>query len=173
MELYFHSQIYLNFGDRDNFFEYRNIAVGTPLACCDVTDRIRAESLSLTTEILGTVVISFVERQVGTLQWVTNASHAPSHITTHFHFFGRKTVSPRGSSTESSILNYLWAGHVARMGEGRGAYRVLMGGPEGRRPLGRPRRRWEDNIKMDLQEVGWGAWTGLIWLRIGTGGGLL
>jgi hypothetical protein len=59
------------------------------------------------------------------------------------------------------------------MGEGRGAYRVLVGRPEGRRPFGRSRRRWEDNIKMDLQEVGWGAWTGLIWLRIGTGGGLL
>jgi hypothetical protein len=66
-----------------------------------------------------------------------------------------------------------WAGYVARMGEGRGAYRILVGRPEGRRPLGRPRRRWEDNIKMDIQEVGWGAWTGLIWLRIGTGGGLL
>jgi hypothetical protein len=59
------------------------------------------------------------------------------------------------------------------MGEGRGAYRILVGRPERRRPLGRPRHRWEDNNKMDLQEVGWGAWTGLIWLRIGTGGGLL
>jgi hypothetical protein len=49
----------------------------------------------------------------------------------------------------------------------------LVGRPEGRRPLGRPRRRWEDNIKMDLQEVGWGTWIGLIWLRIGTVGGLL
>jgi hypothetical protein len=49
-----------------------------------------------------------------------------------------------------------WAGHVARMGERIGAYRVLVGRPEGRRPLGRPRRKWEDNIKMDLQEVGWG-----------------
>jgi hypothetical protein len=49
-----------------------------------------------------------------------------------------------------------WAGHVARMGEKRGAYRILVGRPEGRRTLGRPRRRWEDNIKMDLQEVGWG-----------------
>ena len=49
-----------------------------------------------------------------------------------------------------------WAGHVARMGEGRGVYRVLVGKPEGKRPLGRPRRRWEDNIKMDLQEVGGG-----------------
>jgi hypothetical protein len=54
-------------------------------------------------------------------------------------------------------------------------YRVLMVRPEGKRPLGRPWRRWEDNIKMDLREVGWGggAWTGLIWLRIGTGCGLL
>ena len=47
-----------------------------------------------------------------------------------------------------------WAGHVARMGEGRGVHRVLVGKPEGKRPLGRLRRRWEDNIKMDLQEVG-------------------
>ena len=56
-----------------------------------------------------------------------------------------------------------WAGHVARMGEGRGVYRVLVGKPEGRRPLGRPRRRWEDNIRMDLQEVGLGYvdWIGL------------
>ena len=49
-----------------------------------------------------------------------------------------------------------WAGHVARMGEGRGVYRVLLGKPEGRRPLGRPRRRWVDNIRMDLKEVGCG-----------------
>ena len=47
-----------------------------------------------------------------------------------------------------------WAGHVARIGEGRGVHRVLVGKPEGKRPLGRPRRRWEGNIKMDLQEVG-------------------
>ena len=47
-----------------------------------------------------------------------------------------------------------WAGHVARMGEGRGVLRVLMGKPEGKRPLGRPRRRWEDNIQMDLREMG-------------------
>jgi hypothetical protein len=59
------------------------------------------------------------------------------------------------------------------MGERRGAYRALVGKLEGRRPFGRPRRRWEDNIKMDLREVGWGAWTGSIWLRIETGGGLL
>ena len=56
-----------------------------------------------------------------------------------------------------------WAGHVARMGEERGAYRDLVGKPEGKRPLGRPRRRWVDNIRMDLQEVGCGYvdWTGL------------
>jgi len=49
-----------------------------------------------------------------------------------------------------------WAGHVARMGEGRGVQRVLAGKSEGKRPLGRPRHRWEDNIKMDFQEVGGG-----------------
>ena len=55
-----------------------------------------------------------------------------------------------------------WAGHVAHMGEGSGAYRVLVGKPDGKRPLGRPRHRYEDNIKMDLQEVRLGARTGLI-----------
>ena len=56
-----------------------------------------------------------------------------------------------------------WAGHVARMGEERGVYRVLFGKPEGKRPLGRPRRRCVDNIRMDLQEVGCGYmdWIGL------------
>jgi hypothetical protein len=55
--------------------------------------------------------------------------------------------------------------------EGRGVYRVLVGKPEGKRPLGRPRRKWEDNINMDLQKVG--VWTVLGWLRIETGGGHL
>jgi hypothetical protein len=50
-----------------------------------------------------------------------------------------------------------WAGHLARMWEGRGVYRVLVGKPEGKRPLGIPRPRWEDNIKMDLQDVGEGC----------------
>jgi hypothetical protein len=48
-----------------------------------------------------------------------------------------------------------WAGHVARMGETRNAYRILVGKPEGKRPLGRPRRRWVDNIKMDRRDIGW------------------
>jgi hypothetical protein len=52
-----------------------------------------------------------------------------------------------------------WVGHIARMGEGRGVYRVLVGKHEGKIPLGRPRRWWEDNIKMDLQEVGCGCAT--------------
>jgi len=57
-----------------------------------------------------------------------------------------------------------WARHVARMGEERGVYRVLVGKPEGKRPLGRPRRRWLDNIRTDLQEVGCGYvdWIGLV-----------
>jgi hypothetical protein len=50
-----------------------------------------------------------------------------------------------------------WAGHVERMGEGRNVYRVLVGKAEGRRPLGRPRRRWEDGIRMDLEDIGWGC----------------
>ena len=57
---------------------------------------------------------------------------------------------------EESFRRMRWAGHVARMGEGRGVYRVLVGKPEGKRPLGRPRRRWDNNIRMDLQDVGLG-----------------
>jgi hypothetical protein len=57
-----------------------------------------------------------------------------------------------------------WAGHVARMWEPRNAYRILVGKPEGKRPLGRTRSRWEDNIKIYLRSI---------WLRIGTSGGLL
>jgi hypothetical protein len=56
-----------------------------------------------------------------------------------------------------------WAGHVARMGEERKVYKVLMGKSEGKRPLGRPRRRWEDGIRMDLREIGLG---GVDWIRL-------
>ena len=62
-----------------------------------------------------------------------------------------------------------WAGHVAHMGERRGVYRVLVGKTEGKGPLGLHMDRCEDNIKMDHQEVEWGAWAGSVWLRIGTG----
>ena len=57
-------------------------------------------------------------------------------------------------------------GNIARMWDRTGAYKVLVGKPEGNRPLGRLRRRWKDNIKIDYHEVGWGLWTGLICLRI-------
>jgi hypothetical protein len=66
-----------------------------------------------------------------------------------------------------------WAGHVARIGLRRGVCRVLAGKPYGKRPLERPRRRGEDNFKMDLQEVECGVWTGLNWLKIEAGGGQL
>jgi hypothetical protein len=66
-----------------------------------------------------------------------------------------------------------WAGHMACMGEGRGVYRVLVGRSESKRPLGRPGCRWEDNIKMDLREMGINGQTGFGWLRIGSSGGLL
>jgi hypothetical protein len=59
------------------------------------------------------------------------------------------------------------------MGEGRGVYRVLVGRPEGKRPLGRPRRRWKDNIKLDLGDIGTDWQTGFSWLRRGYSGGLL
>jgi hypothetical protein len=61
------------------------------------------------------------------------------------------------------------------MEEGRNVYRVLVGKPEGKRPLERPRLSWEDGIKMDLREIGWGGWvlSESTWLRIGTVGGLL
>jgi hypothetical protein len=66
-----------------------------------------------------------------------------------------------------------WCGHVARMVEGRGVYRVLVGRPEGERPLGRPRHRWEYNIKLYLREIGIDGRTGFSSLRIGSIGGLL
>jgi hypothetical protein len=66
-----------------------------------------------------------------------------------------------------------WVGHVACMGEERKVYKVLVGKPEGKRLLRRPRRRWEEGSRMDLGEVGLGAWIGFDWLRTGTGGGLL
>jgi hypothetical protein len=56
-----------------------------------------------------------------------------------------------------------WAGHVAGTGETRNAYRILVGKPEGKRPLGRPRRRWVYNIKMDLREIGW---DGMDWIEL-------
>jgi hypothetical protein len=94
----------------------------------------------------------------------------------------RKKISLRVSN-EGFKNNTLWETvvlvllmgviHEMLIGMLRNAYRLLMGKPKGKRPLGRPRRRWVDNIRMDLGEVGWVMWTGLIWLRIGTGGELL
>jgi len=67
-----------------------------------------------------------------------------------------------------------WVGHAAHMGEWRGVYRILVGESEGKRPLGRPRRSWEDNIRLYLREVeGSMGRTGFSWLRIGSSGGLL
>jgi hypothetical protein len=66
-----------------------------------------------------------------------------------------------------------WSGPVALVGDRRGVYKVLFGKPERKRPFGRPRRRWEGHLKTNLKKVGWGTWTELSWLRIGTGGGCL
>jgi hypothetical protein len=76
----------------------------------------------------------------------------------HFQDFNFKAQSTSLLYSSPSIVGVIkarrmrWAGHVARMGEVRGACNILVGRPEGRRPLGRPKRRWEDNIKMDLRE---------------------
>jgi hypothetical protein len=59
--------------------------------------------------------------------------------------------------------NMRWAGHIARMGDKRNAYRMLVGKPEGKRPLGRERRRWVDNIKIDLREI---EWVGVDWIEL-------
>jgi hypothetical protein len=67
----------------------------------------------------------------------------------------------------------IWVGHEVRMGEKRKAYRLLVGKPEGKRLLGRPRRRWVDNIRMGLLEFGCGDVDWFVWLRIGRGGELL
>jgi len=91
-------------------------------------------------------------------------------------------VSPQNCVNSTCSHNIVWviksrimrlAGHVARTRERRGVYRVLVGKPEGKRPLGRPRRRWEDNIKMDFRKWDVVVWIGLNWLRIGTGVGNL
>jgi hypothetical protein len=80
------------------------------------------------------------------------------------------------SSPSTNIIRLIksrrmrWEGHVARIGEKRNTYRLLVGKPEGKGPLGRLRRGWVDSIRMDLGEVGWGD---VFWLRIGTGGELL
>jgi hypothetical protein len=66
-----------------------------------------------------------------------------------------------------------WTEHVARMGEGRNLYTFLVGKPEGKITLGKPKRRWRDGIKMGLRVFGWGVWSGFTWFRIGIVGGLL
>jgi hypothetical protein len=72
--------------------------------------------------------------------------------------------SPNIVRTITSI-RMRWARHVVCTGEKMGVYRVLVGRPEGKKPLGRPKRRWKDNIKMFFQEVRWVTWTGFIWLK--------
>jgi hypothetical protein len=79
----------------------------------------------------------------------------PESLAIFFLFFPRRILILCVLMIKSRRLR--WAGHVARMGASRDAYRALVGKPEGTRPLGRHRRRWEDNIKMDLREVGWGG----------------
>jgi hypothetical protein len=77
-----------------------------------------------------------------------------------FFFFlqicGYYTLKAEQTSSNMESRRMRWVGHVARMREKRNVYMLLVGKPEGKRPLGRPRRRWVDNIRLDLGEVGWG-----------------
>jgi hypothetical protein len=66
-----------------------------------------------------------------------------------------------------------WVGHVAFMGKERKLYKLLVGKPEGKRPLGRPRCRWEDGIRLDLRETGWGSVEWIQLVQVGAGSGLL
>jgi hypothetical protein len=83
--------------------------------------------------------------------------------------YGGTILIPRSPHGEPNIVRVIksermrWAGHVARMGEGRSFYRVLVGRSEGKKPLERPRRMWEDNIKMDLRDIGI---DGANWIRL-------
>jgi hypothetical protein len=95
-----------------------------------------------------------------TLQWACNVKSLYKNI-----FVWREKLF---SGRNYLCLNEM-GGVCSTEGERRGVYRVVMGKPEGKRPLGRPRHRLEGNIQMDLQDAS-GAGTGLIWLRIGTGG---
>jgi hypothetical protein len=76
-----------------------------------------------------------------------------------------------GSQRRSKSRRMRWAGQLERMGEDRKVCKVLMGNPEGKKPLGRPMSRWEDGIRIDLRETGLGVWSGFSWLRTGAGGG--
>ena len=95
----------------------------------------------------------------------------PARLPTTQNIWNRRQYSNIVRVVKSRRMR--WVGHVARMGEDRVVYRVLVGKPERKKLLRRPRRRWEDNIKMDLQEVGGVVGTGWSWLKIGTGGGHL
>ena len=89
------------------------------------------------------LILRFAERKRAIL-FLSVLLHLTTQTCLKFYIIYGRTIRMR------------WAGHVARMGEDRGVQRVLVGKPEGKRPLGRTRRRWEDNIKMELQEVGVG-----------------
>jgi hypothetical protein len=79
--------------------------------------------------------------------------------------------TPKHVGDQPKIMK--WAVHVARIGARRGAYRILVGRHDGKRPLGRHAHRREDNPNLDIQGVRGGGWTGLIWLRLGTGSGIV
>jgi hypothetical protein len=87
--------------------------------------------------------------------------------------YGTNCTLPQNIIKQIMSKKMRWMEHVARMGEERKVYRILVGKPKGKRPLGRKRCRWEDGIRIYLKEIGFGVWCEFNWLRIGAGGGLL
>ena len=106
-----------------------------------------SRTLLLEVSSLAISFVSWLKRKDTILQIITRCTILLNIFISLLYMF-------RASMCPSSMR---WEGHVARMGEGKGVHRVLVGKPEGKRPWGRPRRSWEDNIKMDLQEVGGGG----------------
>jgi hypothetical protein len=135
-----------------------------PVTCivvCLLVSRMTAESLRL--RLCADCSVSLFASET-----VTEAACQNHYATQTFPNF----VTFEGSLRLWIWERMRWAGHVGRVGERRNAYRILVGKPEGKRPLGRPRRRWADNIKMKSWRDRM-VWTGSNWLRIRTSGGLL
>jgi hypothetical protein len=137
---------------------------------------------TLAWNILTSCLLSFKSAYCRHLEWVELNFHVPIRLMDLYscrsilmfllvqNFLSSRLITKLHNdelhslySSPNIVRRMRWAGHVARMGEGRGVYRVLVGRSEGKRPLGRPRRKWEENIKLDLRDIGI---EGANWIRL-------